>query len=321
MENLIIDTDFGFDCDDAGALAVANTLKNKGKLEILAVTHSVNKKIGCDAIKLINDYYGNSDIPVGVAERYAIRVDRFYEEFYAKFHYAEGFPGWGEKPTFYKILNGLNLEKYKNIVYRSAKEVIIETLEKSEDKSVTLLCIGQANNIADVLGENAALLYQKVKHVVIMCGNFNDYDYEYRLGDMYWKGEFNVILDVKSMQKLFAEKDLPVYVLDFNQGFDVLSGEGLATQNDNPVRNAYIAHKVGESLNMPSWDIMALMFASGEFNDMFSLGKNGSISVDDNGKTTFASGKGEHRLIYRKSEQKVFAGCINELLCDKQTND
>ena len=108
MENLIIDTDFGFDCDDAGALAVANILINEGKINILAVTHSVNKKIGCDAIKLINDYYGNPDIPVGVAERYALNVDEFYEEFYAKFHYADGFPGWGEKPTFFNILNNLN---------------------------------------------------------------------------------------------------------------------------------------------------------------------------------------------------------------------
>ena len=317
MENLIIDTDFGFDCDDAGALAVANILKNKGELEILAVTHSVNKKIGCDAIKLINDYYGNTEISVGFAERYALNVDAFYEEFYAKFHYADGFPGWGEKPTFYKILNRLNLEKYENNVYRSAKEVIVETLGKSKDKSVTVLCIGQANNVADVLSENSALFYQKVKRVVIMCGNFNDYDYEYRLGDMYWKGEFNVILDIKSMQKLFAEKDLPIYVLDFNQGFDVLSGEGLSEQIDNPVRDAYIAHKVGQSLNMPSWDIMALMFASGKFGDMFSLGEKGSVSVDDNGKTTFSLENGEHCLIYRKAEQKSFADCINELLSNK----
>lgn len=317
MEKIIIDTDLGFDCDDAGALAIANKLKNEGKIDILAVTHSVNKKIGCDAIKLINDYYGNPDIPVGTAERYALNVDEFYEEFYAKFHYAESFPGWVEKPTFYKILNKLNLEKYKNEVYRSAKEVIVEALEKCEDKSVTVLCIGQANNVADVLNENSAWFYRKVKRVVIMCGNFNDYEYEYRLGDMYWIGEFNVILDVKSMQKLFANKDLPVYVLDFNQSFDVLSGEGLAAQKGNPVRDAYIAHKVGATLNMPSWDIMALMFASGEFDDMFSLSRKGAVSVDDNGKTTFSSDSGEHRLVYRKTDQKEFSECINELFMVK----
>ena len=313
MENLIIDTDFGFDCDDAGALAVANILINEGKINILAVTHSVNKKIGCDAIKLINDYYGNPDIPVGVAERYALNVDEFYEEFYAKFHYADGFPGWGEKPTFFKILNNLNLKKYKNVVYRPAKEVIIEKFNESDDKSVTVVCIGQANNIADVLETNGALFKKKVKRVVVMCGNFNDYDYEYRLGDMYWKGEFNVLLDIRSMQRLFAERDLPIFVLDFNQGFDVLSGASLQNQSDNPVKMAYFVHGNGINFNLPSWDIMALMFASGEFNDMFSLGEKGSVSVDDNGKTTFRQGNGEHCLIYRKTEQKSFADRINGL--------
>lgn len=313
MENLIIDTDFGFDCDDAGALAVANILINEGKINIFAVTHSVNKKIGCDAIKLINDYYGNPDIPVGVAERYALNVDEFYEEFYAKFHYADGFPGWGEKPTFFNILNNLNLKKYKNVVYRPAKEVIIEKLDESDDKSVTVVCIGQANNIADVLETNGALFKKKVKRVVVMCGNFNDYDYEYRIGDMYWKGEFNVLLDIRSMQRLFAERDLPIYVLDFNQGFDVLSGASLQNQSDNPVKMAYFVHGNGINFNLPSWDIMTLMFASGEFNDMFSLGEKGSVSVDDNGKTTFRQGNGEHCLIYRKTEQKSFADRINEL--------
>ena len=313
MENLIIDTDFGFDCDDAGALAVANILVNEGKINIFAVTHSVNKKIGCDAIKLINDYYGNPDIPVGVAERYALNVDEFYEEFYAKFHYADGFPGWGEKPTFFKILNNLNLKKYKNVVYRPAKEVIIEKFNESDDKSVTVVCIGQANNIADVLETNGALFKKKVKRVVVMCGNFNDYDYEYRIGDMYWKGEFNVLLDIRSMQRLFAERDLPIYVLDFNQGFDVLSGASLQNQSDNPVEMAYFVHGNGINFNLPSWDIMTLMFASGEFNDMFSLGEKGSVSVDDNGKTTFRQGNGEHCLIYRKTEQKSFADRINEL--------
>lgn len=313
MENLIIDTDFGFDCDDAGALAVANILINEGKINILAVTHSVNKKIGCDAIKLINDYYGNPDIPVGVAERYALNVDEFYEEFYAKFHYADGFPGWGEKPTFFKILNNLNLKKYKNVVYRPAKEVIIEKLDESDDKSVTVVCIGQANNIADVLETNGALFKKKVKRVVVMCGNFNDYDYEYRLGDMYWKGEFNVLLDIRSMQRLFAERDLPIFVLDFNQCFDVLSGASLQNQSDNPVKMAYFVHGNGINFNLPSWDIMTLMFASGEFNDMFSLGEKGSVSVDDNGKTTFRQGNGEHCLIYRKTKQKSFADRINGL--------
>ena len=85
-----------------GASVVANILINEVKINIFAVTHSVNKKIVCDAIKLINDCYGNPDIPVGVVERYTLNVDEIYEEFYAKFHYSDGFPGWGENQLFSK---------------------------------------------------------------------------------------------------------------------------------------------------------------------------------------------------------------------------
>ncbi len=314
MEKLIIDTDLGFDCDDAGALAIANKLHNDGKAEILAVTHSVNRKIGGDAIKLINGYYGNGNIPIGVADNYPIDVDNFYEEFYAKFHYAENFPGWSEKPTFYKILNALGLKNRGGSDYESAKSLIVRTLGKNEDKSVTIVCIGQAGNIAEVLKENEDLFLQKVKKVVVMCGNFADYDKEYLLGDMYWKGEFNVLLDISSTKKLFSVKNLPVYILDFRQGFDVLSGEGLRSETGNPVLAAYLAHGNGINLNLPSWDLMTVMFAGGMFGEMFSLSEKGSVSVDENGKTTFKTGSGEHRLIYRKSSQSVFADTVNDLL-------
>ena len=314
MENLIIDTDLGFDCDDSGALAIANKLHNEGKIKLLAVTHSVNKKIGGDGIKLINDYYGNGDIPIGVAETYAMNVDNFGKEYIAKFRVADNFPGWQEEPTFYKILNALDLIKYKDLKYGSATEVIRETLEKSEDKSVTVVCIGQAGNVAAALTEFKELFYKKVKRVAVMCGNFNDYDKEYLMGGVYWKGEFNVILDVRSMQKLFESTDLPVYVLDFNQGCDVLSGEGLRDETDNPVRTAYVIHGNGRTLNLPSWDPMTVMFAAGLFSEDFSLSEKGTVSVDDNGKTTFKAGSGEHRLIYRKSTQTEFADILNKML-------
>ena len=57
MRQLIIDTDLGFDCDDAGALAFANILHNEGAVSLLAVTHSVNRQIGAAAIRNINTYY------------------------------------------------------------------------------------------------------------------------------------------------------------------------------------------------------------------------------------------------------------------------
>lgn len=314
MEKLIIDTDLGFDCDDAGALALAFALKNEGETDVLAVTHSVNRKIGGEAISLIADYYGNGSVPVGVAEKYAINVDRFYDEFYAKFRYADGFSGWKEKPSFYKILDGFDLAMYNKREYPSADSVIIDALARSGDGEVTMVCIGQANNVAEVLERESELYRKKVKNTVVMCGNFTDYNYEYLLGDMYWKGEFNVILDVKSAQKLFADRDLPVCVLDFNQGFDVLSGSGLAARPDNPALTAYKIHGRGRTLDLPSWDLMTVMFATGLFGDMFSLSACGKVKIDDNGKSTFSEGSGKHRLIYRAAEREKFADAINEIL-------
>ena len=36
---IIFDTDIGWDCDDAGALAMLHRLCDKGEAELLAVTH------------------------------------------------------------------------------------------------------------------------------------------------------------------------------------------------------------------------------------------------------------------------------------------
>ena len=325
MEKLIIDTDLGFDCDDAGALALANIIKNDGAMDVLAVTHSVNKQIGGAAIRLIDTYYGNPSVPVGVAEHYAIDVDRFYEEFYAEFHYADCFPGWQEKPSFYKLLDKLNLGADRT-VFPAAVEVIEQTLLKSEDQSVTFVGIGQANNIADCLEDipvqgggmtRRELFYKKIKRVIVMCGRFIDYEKEYRLGDLYWKGEFNVLLDISSSQKLFAHTELPIYVLDFDQGADVLAGSGLQTQADNPVRELYLAHGNGERMELPAWDLMTVMFASGRFDDMFSVSRHGCVVIDDNGKSVFSEGCGNHCLIMRKAAPESFSAVINRILQNK----
>jgi len=62
---LILDTDIGCDCDDAGAMAVMNALADFGECEILAVTHCTSREDGAGCIDAINTYYGRGNIPVG----------------------------------------------------------------------------------------------------------------------------------------------------------------------------------------------------------------------------------------------------------------
>jgi hypothetical protein len=63
---VILDTDMGSDCDDAGALAMLNEYANQGKVNILGVIYSSGAvPYGTGIIDAINRYYDNEDIPIG----------------------------------------------------------------------------------------------------------------------------------------------------------------------------------------------------------------------------------------------------------------
>ncbi len=63
---VILDTDIGSDCDDAGAMAVLHKLADKGEVKILGVIYSSGKnKFGIGVCDAINTYYGRGDLPLG----------------------------------------------------------------------------------------------------------------------------------------------------------------------------------------------------------------------------------------------------------------
>ena len=62
-EKIILDTDFGNDCDDAGALAILHQMAYSGEAEILATMYPMNDEWGAAAIDAVNTYYGKPNIP------------------------------------------------------------------------------------------------------------------------------------------------------------------------------------------------------------------------------------------------------------------
>src|SRR6187455_1068247 len=64
-EKIILDTDFGNDCDDAGALAMLHQMAYTGEAEILATMYPMNDTLGAAAIDAVNTYYGKPNIPIG----------------------------------------------------------------------------------------------------------------------------------------------------------------------------------------------------------------------------------------------------------------
>jgi hypothetical protein len=65
VPSVLVDTDIGPDCDDAGALAVLHALADRGGVEILGVMYALSNPYGAPCVDAINTYYGRADIPVG----------------------------------------------------------------------------------------------------------------------------------------------------------------------------------------------------------------------------------------------------------------
>ena len=60
-QRLIIDTDMSTDCDDVGAVCMANALMDAGEVDLLAVVHNTGLEQGVGAVSAINAWYGRED--------------------------------------------------------------------------------------------------------------------------------------------------------------------------------------------------------------------------------------------------------------------
>ena len=79
-QRIIVDTDMGFDVDDAVAVCLANALHMAGKAEILAVVHNTGCALGIGGVSAMNHFYHNDDIIIGAWKgRYGKNCDKHYE--------------------------------------------------------------------------------------------------------------------------------------------------------------------------------------------------------------------------------------------------
>ena len=76
--SVIYETDFTFDVDDVGALAVLHALADNGEAEILAVSYNEVQSRAADAIDAINTWYGRGDIPIGLYDKPLTEPDYFH---------------------------------------------------------------------------------------------------------------------------------------------------------------------------------------------------------------------------------------------------
>ena len=273
-KTIFLDTDIGGDCDDAGAIALVNIFNNLGKINVLGMTHTTSIKYGPAAIDAINQYYGN-DFPIGATPR--INHCMYDSKEFTK-----------------KICDVFSHKYDERDKVISSVSLIRKLLSTVKDNSVTFVCIGQLNNVSDLLDSKAdeyslltgiELVKKKINKFVVMGGLFKENNDEFIYHNIVLKSEYNIACDIKSAQNFIKKVPVKVIFSDFLNGYQIFTGKSLLESNlDSPVKLAYQIF-----INKPreSWDLLTVWYAIFDNDDIFKISPNGTIKILDDGVTLF----------------------------------
>jgi len=292
--NLIIDTDIGPDCDDAGALACAHSLQNQGLCKILAVTHCTSNPYGAGCVDAINRWYGRGDTPVGTLKSDGFLADVQYQKYnrYVAQKYPNRYPTGEGVPD--------------------ARAVLRSTLAAVDDGSAVICAIGPLRNLANLLHsqpddlsslKGQELISKKVKRLVVMGGG--------------WTGpEWNFLMDPKAAADVCGSWPTEIWFSTFEIGESIITGNNWIWEDGtNPVRDAYRLHSPNGRM---SWDLTAIWAAVMGPAPFFALSDCGSLSVDENGTNKWISTEnGNHRYLLKIGPDELIQKALDDLMMDK----
>lgn len=272
---ILFDTDITGDVDDVLALAMCHHLADRGACEFLGVTVSKNNPLTASFVDAENTFYGRPNLPVGVT-RDANAQHR--ESKYLKL---------AESPDYPHDLK-------RNEEAQDAVAMIREILAAQPDRSVTIVSVGIASNLANLLKSPGGieLVKQKVKLLSIMAGAFafcNQTNYHL---------EANVINGIGYMQTVANEwpDAVPIIWSGYEIG-EALPFPRVVIQRDlgylphHLVKEAYLLHS-GPEHDRPCWDESSVLYAVYPDRGFFGLSAPGRVSVLDDGFTRFMPMKG-----------------------------
>jgi len=241
---ILFDTDITGDVDDVLALAMCHTLADRGACELIGVTVSKNHPLTASFVDAQNTFYGRPDLPVGVTRDPAAQ------------HRESRYLKLAEAPEYPHDLR-------RNEDARDAVELMHELLAAQPDRSVTIVSVGIASNLANLLKSpgGIGLVKTKVKTLSIMAGAF-----AFCNGSNYHL-EANVINGIGSMQ-IVAEQ-WPEEVPIVWSGYEI--GEALpyprqsiardfGYRTPHLVKEAYLLHS-GPEHDRPCWDQSSVLQA------------------------------------------------------------
>ena len=164
-----------------------------------------------------------------------------------------------------------------------------------KDGNLARLLESEADEFSPLSGRELAA--RKVKMLYTMAGNIADTTHH----------EYNVVIDIPSAQKVFAEWPTPVITSPFELGAQI-KYPASSIENDfgwagpHPAVEAYKAY-----MRMPydreTWDLTAVLAAVEGGPEYFTVSPQGTITVTDSGATVFGEGDGDRAYLSVTPEQ------------------
>jgi hypothetical protein len=267
---IIFDTDITGDVDDVLALAMCHALADRGACDFLGVTISKHNPLSVSFVDAQNTFYNRPNLPIGVTR------DPNAQTRESKFLPLANSPHYPHDLT-------------SNAAAPDAVDLLHTLLSAQPDHSVTLISVGIASNLANLLKSPKGLqiIKQKIASLSLMAGAFtfcNQTNYHL---------EANIVNGIGYMQTV--AKDWPQEVPIIWSGFEI--GESLpfpriAIQKDlnylphHIVKEAYLLF-CGPQHDRPCWDESSVLQAVIPERDYFGLSKPGHVQVLDDGFTRF----------------------------------
>ena len=306
-ERVIFDTDVGGDVDDAGALAVLHALADRGEIELLAMGVVIGHEAAVPYVHAVNTWYGRPDLPIGTIKGEAPYArDEYMVPIVATYPYT------------------LTRETAPDVV-----QVYRKVLAAQADHSVTLITVGPATNIHNLLKSGpdehsplngVELMRRKIK-MYVAGGNGNG-------GLPKGKCGFNYYMDIKAARGELAllPSDFPTV---FSGGSGLKLSVGSALQQARPdhiIRRSYEEYYDGIAKDRFSWDQQRVLYGTRPASrHLWDLSPTGTIELGQDSILTFRPSPDRNRAYGYVNDLETMKSVLNELMVydprDKRNKD
>ncbi len=291
--SVILDTDIGPDCDDAGAIAVLCGYSRKLGFDISAVINCTSNPYGDGAVDALVRLFGLPGVPQGRFCRRSFLEEHCRYNKPVALDYSKAYAG-GE------LTVGDSLEVYR------------KSLEAAPKKGVTVVTIGQFNALAEIFEAEPELCAEKIYAIVSMAGSTDEN-----------VAEYNVVCDVPAAKSVFsaAQKlEIPLILLPFETGVDVMTGFSADEAGRDALRDSYRYFTDG-AMRRNSWDLTAVHFAAEGEGELYSLSAPMTADVLPGGQLKFCeSEKGCVFAADKKLSAEALASVLDGLMAKACVN-